>query len=58
MDNIACPRVNIPGFAGRGGMPIGLSVVCGRFNGLHLLYAGKAIGAIFEKEGGFQSRLV
>ncbi len=50
------PCLNVPGFAGENGMPIGLSLIGARYTDLHVLYAGRAIGEIFE-EGGFKHRL-
>jgi len=47
------PALNIPGFAGENGLPIGLTLVGPRYRDLHVLHVGKAIGEIFEKEGGF-----
>ena len=51
------PALNVPGFAGENGLPIGLTLVGPRYHDLHVLYAGKAIGDVFEKEGGFKSKL-
>ncbi len=51
------PALNVPGFAGENGLPIGLTLVGPRYHDLHVLYAGKAIGEVFEKEGGFKSKL-
>ncbi|KAE9381858.1 amidase family protein [Stipitochalara longipes BDJ] len=51
------PALNVPGFAGRNSLPIGLTLVGPRYHDLHVLYAGKAIGEVFEKEGGFKSKL-
>ena len=52
------PSVNLPGFAGENGMPIGLTLVGPRYYDLHALRASKAIGEVFEAEGGFQSKLL
>ncbi|KAG0651524.1 Glutamyl-tRNA(Gln) amidotransferase subunit A 1 [Hyphodiscus hymeniophilus] len=52
------PCLNVPGFAGDNGMPIGLTVVGARYTDLHVLHAGKAIGKLFESEGGFKSKLL
>ncbi|PVH89444.1 amidase family protein [Cadophora sp. DSE1049] len=52
------PALNIPGFAGDNGLPIGLTLVGARYHDLHVLYAGKAIGEVFEREGGFVSTIV
>lgn len=51
------PCLNLPGFAGEKGMPIGLTLVDGRFHDKSVLQAGKIIGGVFEKEGGFNSEL-
>ncbi|KAG4439657.1 hypothetical protein IFR05_004854 [Cadophora sp. M221] len=52
------PALNIPGFAGENDLPIGLTLVGARYCDLHVLYAGKAIGEVFETEGGFVSKIV
>jgi Asp-tRNA(Asn)/Glu-tRNA(Gln) amidotransferase A subunit family amidase len=52
------PCLNVPGFAGENGLPIGLTLVGARYHDLHVLHAGKTIGELFEKEGGFVSKLV
>jgi Asp-tRNA(Asn)/Glu-tRNA(Gln) amidotransferase A subunit family amidase len=52
------PCLNVPGFAGEDGMPIGLTVVGPRYRDLHVLHAGKAIGEIFELEGGWKRNKV
>jgi Asp-tRNA(Asn)/Glu-tRNA(Gln) amidotransferase A subunit family amidase len=54
---IGAPALNIPGFAGQNGLPIGLSVVGARYTDMHLLHVAKAIGALWESEGGFQHKL-
>ncbi|KAI1432861.1 amidase [Xylaria sp. CBS 124048] len=51
------PVVNIPGFRGPNGMPVGLSLVAPRYYDRHLLAVSKTVGAIFEAEGGWASRL-
>ncbi|KAL4772300.1 amidase signature domain-containing protein [Aspergillus nidulans var. acristatus] len=51
------PVVNIPGFQGANGMPIGLSLVAARFHDEHLLSVAEAVGAVFEAEGGWKSAL-
>ena len=52
------PCLNVPGFAGESGMPIGLTIVGPRYNDLHVLHVGKAIGELFETGGGFTSKLL
>ena len=47
------PALNIPGFAGENGMPIGLTALGPRFTDRHLLHVAKTIGPVFEKEGGW-----
>jgi Asp-tRNA(Asn)/Glu-tRNA(Gln) amidotransferase A subunit family amidase len=39
-------------------MPIGLTLVGPRYYDLHVLHAGKAIGEVFEAEGGFESKIL
>ncbi|KAI1267482.1 amidase [Xylariaceae sp. FL1019] len=48
------PVVNIPGFQGANGMPIGLSLVAPRYYDRHLLTVSKAVGEIFEADGGWK----
>jgi Asp-tRNA(Asn)/Glu-tRNA(Gln) amidotransferase A subunit family amidase len=48
------PVLNVPGFKGENGMPIGVSLVAPRYHDRHLLAVGKAVGAIFEAEGGWK----
>lgn len=48
------PVINIPGFAGENGMPIGLSLVAPRYHDRHLLAVAKAVGEVFEAEGGWK----
>ena len=45
------PVVNVPGFLGPAGMPIGLSLVSGRYKDRHLVTVAKAIGPLFERLG-------
>ena len=47
------PVVNIPGFKGENGMPIGLSVITGRYRDQYLLRVCREIGKLFEAEGGW-----
>ncbi|WYZ33937.1 hypothetical protein EsH8_I_000213 [Colletotrichum jinshuiense] len=51
------PVVNIPGFKGPNGMPVGVSLVAPRYRDRHLLTVSKAVGDIFEVEGGWKSEL-
>ncbi|KFY77130.1 hypothetical protein V498_09409 [Pseudogymnoascus sp. VKM F-4517 (FW-2822)] len=50
------PALNVPGFVGEKGLPVGLTVVGGRCTDLRVLRAGKAIGEVFEAEGGWKDR--
>ncbi|KEY73632.1 hypothetical protein S7711_09673 [Stachybotrys chartarum IBT 7711] len=52
------PVVNIPGFQGEHGMPIGVSLVAPRYYDRHLLKVSKAVGPIFEAEGGWKRKNV
>ncbi|KAK3072507.1 hypothetical protein LTR53_006689 [Teratosphaeriaceae sp. CCFEE 6253] len=51
------PVVNVPGFRGEHGMPIGLSLVAPRYHDQALLEVAKVVGEVWEKEGGWNSRL-
>lgn len=51
------PVVNVPGFATAHGMPIGLSLVGPRYRDRHVLAVAKAVGRIFEAEGGWSRSL-
>jgi amidase len=46
------PVLNVPGFSGSNGLPIGLSLVTGRYRDQHLLRCGKALGEIFARGDG------
>jgi amidase len=52
------PVVNIPGFKGPNGLPIGVSLVAPRFRDRHLLEVAEEVGKIFEAEGGWTRRLL
>ena len=52
------PALNIPGFQGENGMPIGLTAVGPRFRDRHLLHVAQTIGPIFEAEGGWRRKNV
>jgi Asp-tRNA(Asn)/Glu-tRNA(Gln) amidotransferase A subunit family amidase len=45
--------VNIPGFKGENGMPVGVSLVAPRYHDRHLLAVSQKVGEIFEAEGGW-----
>ncbi|KAL2829307.1 amidase signature domain-containing protein [Aspergillus pseudoustus] len=47
------PVVNIPGFKGGEGLPIGLSLIASRYRDEHLLRVCRAVGEVFEAEGGW-----
>lgn len=51
------PVLNIPGFAGDHGLPLGLTVVGPRYCDLHVLNMGKRIGKVFGEEGGYVSQI-
>lgn len=55
---LQCPALNVPGFAGENGLPIGLTLVGARYMDEKVLYVAKAIGEVFGKEGGFVSKLI
>ncbi|KAL7918382.1 amidase signature domain-containing protein [Trichoderma austrokoningii] len=48
------PVINIPGFQGHTGMPIGVSLVAPRYRDRHLLKVAKEVGKLFEAEGGWK----
>ncbi|KAH3989990.1 hypothetical protein HBH70_201220 [Parastagonospora nodorum] len=48
------PVLNVPGFKGENGMPIGVSLVAPRYHDRRLLAVGKSVGALFEAEGGWK----
>lgn len=47
------PVLNIPGFKGPNGMPIGLSLLAPRYKDRHLLNIAGPVGELFEAEGGW-----
>ena len=51
------PVVNVPGFQGENGMPVGLSLVAPRYKDQAVLAVAKEVGRIWEEEGGWVSRL-
>ncbi|GAB7352242.1 hypothetical protein MBLNU459_g2713t1 [Dothideomycetes sp. NU459] len=51
------PCLNLPGFAGEHGLPIGLTLVGPRYTDVHVLHVGKAIGEVFEAKGGWKHKL-
>ncbi|KAI8292569.1 hypothetical protein K4K60_003398 [Colletotrichum sp. SAR11_57] len=51
------PVVNLIGFGGPNGMPVGVSLVAPRYRDRHLLSVAKAVGKIFQAKGGWKSQL-
>jgi Asp-tRNA(Asn)/Glu-tRNA(Gln) amidotransferase A subunit family amidase len=45
---LGVPALNIPGFKGENGLPIGLSVVGARYEDLRLLHVAKTIGMVWQ----------
>ncbi|KAF9770606.1 hypothetical protein IL306_011829 [Fusarium sp. DS 682] len=52
------PVLNVPGFKGDHDMPIGRSLVAPLYRYRHLLEVGKAVGKIYEAEGGWRTNIV
>ncbi len=50
------PVINVPAFVGAHGMPIGVSLVTGRFRDQHLLRVGKVLSGPLMAEGGWSGR--
>lgn len=50
------PTVNVPGFKGENGLPIGLTLVAPRYHDRRLLAVSKAVGDIFAAEGGWSRK--
>lgn len=51
------PVINIPGFQGGHGLPIGISLVAPRYHDRRLLVVSKRVGEIFEREGGWKPNI-
>ncbi|KAM3453412.1 hypothetical protein MY3296_003820 [Beauveria thailandica] len=51
------PVLNMPGFQGAHGMPVGLSLLAPRFKDAQLLAVAVPVGALFETEGGWTRRV-
>jgi Asp-tRNA(Asn)/Glu-tRNA(Gln) amidotransferase A subunit family amidase len=51
------PVVNVPGFKGENGMPIGVSLVAPRYHDRRLLAVSKKVGKVFTNEGGWKAEL-
>lgn len=51
------PVINVPGFKGENGMPIGLSLVTPRYHDQALLAVAEEVGKVWETEGGWTSQL-
>lgn len=54
---LGVPALNIPGFAGESGLPVGLTMVSGRYCDMHVLHVGQAVGDVFESEGGWKRKV-
>lgn len=39
-------------------MPVGVSLISGRYHDRHLIAVVKAVGGVFEVEGGWKSRVL
>lgn len=48
------PVVNVPGFHGKNGLPVGLSLISSRYRDQHLLQVCREVGKVFETEGGWK----
>lgn len=42
------PAMNVPGFYGECGLPIGLTVVGARYSDMEVLQGGKVVGEVFN----------
>ncbi|KAL4801826.1 amidase signature domain-containing protein [Aspergillus unguis] len=51
------PVINVPGFQGENGMPVGVSLVTSRFRDQRLLEVAEAVGEVFAEKGGWRSAL-
>jgi len=51
------PVINIPGFQGENGMPVGLSLLASRYHDQALLGVAKEVGRVWESAGGWSSKL-
>ncbi|ROW15077.1 hypothetical protein VPNG_03472 [Cytospora leucostoma] len=51
------PIMNLPGFAGENGLPVGVSVLAPRYHDRRLLAICGEVGRIFEEQGGWRSQL-
>ena len=52
------PVINVPGFGGENGLPIGISLVTSRYRDVHLIKVAEAVGPMFEKYGNWKSPLI
>lgn len=52
------PVVNVPGFRGENGLPVGVSLVAPRYRDRHLLDVAGEVGKIFEGQGGWTRKNV
>lgn len=44
------PVINVPGFKGQHGLPVGISLVAPRYHDRHLLAVARRVGQIFATE--------
>lgn len=51
------PVLNVPGFQGENGMPVGVSLVTPRYHDRKLLAIGAQVGKMFAEKGGWTSQL-
>ncbi|GAA5859656.1 hypothetical protein JCM1840_006395 [Sporobolomyces johnsonii] len=51
------PVLNVPGFKGPSGCPVGLSLVTPRYHEQRLLRVGEAVGRVWGERGGWKSAL-
>ncbi|BGP12770.1 hypothetical protein JCM10213_007285 [Rhodosporidiobolus nylandii] len=51
------PCLNVPGFKGPGGCPLGLTLVAPRYHDQKLLHVGEAVGKVWGERGGWKSAL-
>ncbi|KAH6977707.1 amidase [Ilyonectria destructans] len=55
---LGVPMVNIPGFKGKNGMPIGVTLIAPRNQDRYLLDVAKEAGKIFASEGGWKNLVI
>ena len=52
------PVIHVPAFAGHNGMPVGMSLIAGRYCDQYLLSIAKILSGPLMSEGGWQKQLV